>query len=42
VPASRDLGPASELRLRRPIRKSPGEPGPHGRMERLKHLATVT
>src|SRR5215813_14955879 len=42
VPARSDLRPAPCLRLGRAIRKSTGEPGSHGRMERLKHQVTLT
>ncbi len=37
VPARRDLGPARSLRLGRPGGEPPGEPGPHGRVERFEH-----
>jgi len=40
--AGRDLPPALGLRSRRPVREPPFEPGPDRRMERLKHLVTVT
>src|SRR6266704_6290687 len=42
MPARCDLGPARRLRLGRPRRELPGEPGPHRRVERLEHLVTVT